>query len=92
MEFFDIRWLFDGVARRIVADGAATRLDLDAAEGLRMPGDAEAIGALLEDVLRAALAAERRDGAAPPSLAVMAYEEKGEIHLVLTQITSSNTL
>ena len=80
--FFDIRWLFDGVARRIVADGAATRLDLDAAEGLRMPGDAEAIGALLEDVLRAALAAERRDGAAPPSLAVMAYEEKGEIHFI----------
>jgi hypothetical protein len=79
---FDIRWLFDGVARRIVDDGAATRLDLDAAEGLRMPGDAEAIGALLVYVLRATLDSVRRDGAPPPSLAVMAYEAKGEIRFI----------
>ena len=80
--FFDIRWLFDSVARRIVADGAATRLELDAAEGLRMPGDAEELGIVLEDVLRATLAAEQSNGAAPPSLAVMAYEDAGEIRFI----------
>lgn len=80
--FFDIRWMFEGVARRIVEDGAATRLHLDAAEGLRMAGDADSAGAVLEDVLRATLASEHGHGTAPPSLAVMAYEEKGEFRFI----------
>ena len=80
--FFDIRWMFEGVARRIVEDGAASRLDLDAVEGLRMAGDADSAGAVLEDVLRATLAPEHGQGAAAPSLAVMAYEENGEIRFI----------
>ncbi|MFP6690471.1 MAG: hypothetical protein VCD31_14330, partial [Alphaproteobacteria bacterium] len=34
------------------------------------------------DVLRATLASEHGHGTAPPSLAVMAYEEKGEIRFI----------
>jgi hypothetical protein len=79
---FDIRGLFDRVARRLVEEGAATQLDLDAAAGLRMPGDEKLLAGVLENVLRATLNSERRDGAPPPSLAVMAYEEKGEIHFI----------
>ncbi len=37
---------------------------------------------MLEDVLRATLAAEQSNGAAPPSLAVMAYEDAGEIRFI----------
>lgn len=32
--------------------------------------------------MRASLTAGLQDGAAPPSLAIMAYEEKGEIHFI----------
>lgn len=79
---FDIRGMFNRVARRLVDEGAATQLELDAAQGLSMSGDENKVGDALEGVLRASLTAGRQDGASPPSLAVMAYEEKGEIHFI----------
>ncbi|MBT3170830.1 MAG: hypothetical protein HN333_05280 [Rhodospirillaceae bacterium] len=80
---FDIRGMFERVARRLVDEGVATQLGLDAADGLQMSGDEKTIGGALEGVLRVSLGAEHQAGAAPPSLAVMAYEEKGEIHLIV---------
>jgi hypothetical protein len=80
--FFNVRWLFENVARRLVADGAASRLDLDADNRLRMAGDADSTGEVLEDVLRAALDSQQREGEAPPALAVMAFEEQGQVHFI----------
>ncbi len=79
---FDIRGMFNRVARHLVDEGAATQLELDAAQGLSMSGDENRVGGALEDVLRASLTAGLHDGVAPPSLAVMAYEENGEIHFI----------
>lgn len=88
---FDIRGMFNRVARRLVDEGAAKQLELDAAQGLSMSGDENRVGGALEDVLRASLTAGQHDGAAPPSLAVMAYEENGEIHFIALHTGGAGT-
>lgn len=63
--------------------GEICRVGLDAAPGLSMAGEPDSAGAMLEDVLRAILASEHRHGGAAPALAVMAYEENGEIKFIV---------
>jgi hypothetical protein len=87
---FDVRGMFNRVAKHLIDEGVATKLELDAAQDLRMAGDENKVGSALEDVLHNTLNFEQQDGSASPSVAVMAYEEKGKVHFIALRTGDSD--